>query len=90
MMTADNLSIESLDAKLSQLFELFDRQHRAICDIQHRLVNLESNVRNEHTAFREDCNDIFDMLSAIDKIKQGSSAEIAWPASWSDCQEASS
>ena len=33
-MTADNLSIESFDAKLSHLFERFERQHRAVCEIQ--------------------------------------------------------
>ena len=41
-MTAVNLSVESIDAKLSYLFERFERQHRAVCEIQQRLVNLES------------------------------------------------
>ena len=68
-MTADNLSVESVDAKLSYLFERFERQHRAVCEIQQILVNLESNVRNESAAFREDVNDIFDRLYILDNVK---------------------
>lgn len=88
-MTADNLSIESLDAKLSHLFDLFDRQYRSVCDIQQRLVDLESNVRNEHAAFREDCNDIFDRLSELDGVKQGVYKDDII-SSWSDFTEAAS
>jgi len=79
-MTADNLSFEHIDAKVSQLYELFDRQHRAVCEMQKRLVDLESNVRNEHAAFREDCNELFERLSLLDKLRE----------EWSDYQETSS
>lgn len=84
-MTADNLSVEAIDAKLSHLFERFERQHRAVCEIQQRLVNLESNVRNECAAFREEVNDIFDRLSLLDKVKMESAPDIV--SSWSDFME---
>ena len=87
-MTADNLSFEHIDAKLSQLFERFDRQHRAVCEIQKRLVDLESNVRNEHAAFREDCNELFDRLSLLDKVKMESAPDIV--SSLSDFMETAS
>jgi len=87
-MTADNLSAESFDAKLSYLFERFERQHRAGCEIQQRLVNLESNVRNESAAFREDVNDIFDRLSLLDKVKMESAPDIV--SSLSDFMETAS
>jgi len=84
-MTADNLSAESFDAKLSYLFE---RQHRAVCEIQQRLVNLESNVRNESAAFREDVNDIFDRLYILDNVKMESAPDIV--SSCSDFSETAS
>ena len=87
-MTADNLSAESFDANLSYLFERFERQHRAVCEIQQRLVNLESNVRNESAAFREDINDIFDRLSLLDKVNLKSEPDIV--SSWSDFMETAS
>lgn len=86
-MTADNLSFESIDAKLSHLFERFERQHRAVCEIQQRLVNLESNVRNESAAFREDVNDIFDRLSMLDKVDLESAPDVV--SSWSDFMKTS-
>ena len=84
-MTADNLSAESFDAKLSYRFE---RQHRAVCEIQQRLVNLESNVRNESAAFREDVNDIFDRLYILDNVKMESAPDIV--SSCSDFSETAS
>lgn len=87
-MTADNLSVESVDAKLSYLFERFERQHRAVCEIQQRLVNLESNVRNESAAFREDVNDIFDRLYIFDNVKMESAPDIV--SSCSDFSETAS
>ncbi len=87
-MTADNLSAESFDAKLSYLFEWFERQHRAVCEIQQRLVNLESNVRNESAAFREDVNDIFDRLYILDNVKMESAPDIV--SSLSDFSETTS
>jgi hypothetical protein len=86
-MTADNLSVESVDAKISYLFERFERQHREVCEIQQILVNLESNVRNESAAFREDVNDIFDRLSLLDKVKLESEPDIV--SSWSDFMKTS-
>ena len=65
-MTADNLSFEYIDAKVSQLFERFERQHRAVCDIQKRLVDLESNFRNEHGAALDDFNVVFDKLKWLE------------------------
>jgi hypothetical protein len=87
-MTAVNLSVESIDAKLSYLFERFERQHRAVCEIQYRLVNLESNVRNESAAFREDVNDIFDRLYILDNVKMESAPDIV--SSCSDFSETAS
>ena len=87
-MTADNLSFESIDAKLSHLFERFERQHRAVCEIQQILVNLESNVRNESAAFREDVNDIFDRLSMLDNVDLESAPDVV--SSWSDFMKTAS
>jgi hypothetical protein len=84
-MTADNLSAESFDAKLSYLFE---RKHRAVCEIQQRLVNLESNARNESADFREDVNDIFDRLYILDNVKMESAPDIV--SSCSDFSETAS
>lgn len=87
-MTADNLSVEAIDAKLSHLFERFERKHRAVCEIQQILVNLESNVRNESAAFREDVNDIFDRLYILDNVKMESAPDIV--SSCSDFSETAS
>lgn len=66
-MTGTNLSIEALDAKLSHLSDQLSRQNREICDAARRLVDLESVVRNEHGALREECDDMFGRLDVIGK-----------------------
>lgn len=50
--------------------------------------NLESNVRNESAAFREDVNDIFDRLYILDNVKMESAPDIV--SSCSDFSETAS
>lgn len=78
---AENLTIESLDAKLNYALERMDRQHRAICDIQRHITDMRSFCRTEHSAALEDFNAIFEKLKRLEESQTSIAHEvIALPA----------
>lgn len=78
---AENLTIESLDAKLSHALDQMERQHRAICEMQRHITDMRSVCCNERGAALEDFNGVFEKMKRLEESQSLVAHEvIAMPA----------
>ena len=62
-----DLLIEKMDAHLAMLSDSFNTLRRDMYETQRRMTDLETVMRMEHQAMREDCNEMFGKLAIIER-----------------------
>ena len=67
---------EVLELRFNALSESLDRLRREIHETQRNMTDLQASMRLEHSGFREDCNELFEMVRTIERSQRQDVSEL--------------